>query len=74
MQVTVEKLSPVLLEVAVQIPAERVKSEVEKAYSALQRTARVKGFRPGKRRATCSRTSLEGVSTPTWPSASSTPP
>jgi trigger factor len=48
MQVTVEKLSPVLLEVAVQVPAERVKSEVEKAYLALQRTARVKGFRPGK--------------------------
>jgi trigger factor len=48
MQVTVEKLSPVLLEVQVQIPADRVRSEVEKAYAALQRTARIKGFRPGK--------------------------
>lgn len=48
MQVTVEKLSPVLLEVQVQIPADRVKTEVEKAYTALQRTARIKGFRPGK--------------------------
>jgi trigger factor len=48
MQVTVEKLSPVLLEVQVQVPAERVRSEVEKAYAALQRTARIKGYRPGK--------------------------
>lgn len=48
MQVNVEKLSPVLLEVEIQIPATRVKTEVDKAYVALQRTARVKGFRPGK--------------------------
>jgi trigger factor len=48
MQVIVEKLSPVLIELQVQVPAERVRSEVDKAYSALQRTARVKGFRPGK--------------------------
>jgi trigger factor len=48
MQVNVEKLSPVLVEVQVQVPVERVRSEVEKAYAALQRTARVKGFRPGK--------------------------
>lgn len=48
MQVTVEKLSPVLLEVKIQIPADRVRTEVDKAYSALQRTARVKGYRTGK--------------------------
>ena len=48
MQVNVEKLTPVLVEVQVQVPVERVRSEVEKAYSTLQRTARVKGFRPGK--------------------------
>src|SRR3954464_4313135 len=48
MQVNVEKLSPVLVELQVQIPADRVRSEVDKAYSALQRTARVRGFRPGK--------------------------
>lgn len=48
MQVTVEKLSPVLLELQVQVPADRVRSEVEKAYAALSRNARVKGFRPGK--------------------------
>lgn len=48
MQSTVEKLSPVLLELKVEIPAERVKSEVDKAYSALSKTAHIKGFRPGK--------------------------
>ncbi len=48
MQVNVEKLSPVLMEFQVEVPADRVRSEVEKAYTALQRTARVKGFRPGK--------------------------
>lgn len=48
MQVNVEKLSPVLLEVQIAIPAEQVRSEVDKAYSVLQRTARVRGYRPGK--------------------------
>jgi trigger factor len=48
MQVTVEKLSPVLIELLVQLPADRVKTEIEKAYSTLARSAQVKGFRPGK--------------------------
>jgi trigger factor len=48
MQVTVEQLSPVLVEFQVEVPAAQVRSEVDKAYVALQRTARVKGFRPGK--------------------------
>jgi trigger factor len=48
MQVNVQQLSPVLVEFQVEIPAERVKTEVDKAYQALQKTARVKGFRPGK--------------------------
>lgn len=48
MQVIVEKLSPVLVELQVQVPVERVRSEVDKAYASLARTARVKGFRPGK--------------------------
>jgi trigger factor len=48
MQITVEKLTPVLVEFQVQVPADRVKSEVDKAYASIQRTARVKGFRPGK--------------------------
>jgi trigger factor len=48
MQVNVQQLSPVLVEFQVEVPAERVKTEVDKAYQALQKTARVKGFRPGK--------------------------
>lgn len=48
MQITVEKLSPVLMEVQVEVPAERVRSEVDRAFATLQRTARVRGFRPGK--------------------------
>ncbi len=39
MQVNVEKLTPVLVELQVQVPADRVRSEVEKAYANLQRTA-----------------------------------
>ncbi len=48
MQINVEQLSPVLVELQIQVPADQVKGEIEKAYSALQRTAHVKGFRPGK--------------------------
>lgn len=48
MQVTVEKLSPVLLELKIEVPADRVRSEVDKAYNALAKTAHIKGFRPGK--------------------------
>ncbi len=48
MQVNVEQLSPVLVEFQVEVPAAEVRSEVDKAYVALQKTARVKGFRPGK--------------------------
>jgi len=48
MQVSVEKLSPVVVEFSVEIPAERVKSEVDKAFAAIGRTARVRGYRPGK--------------------------
>lgn len=48
MQVNVEKISPVLVELSVEIGADRVKTEVEKAFRAVAKTARVKGFRPGK--------------------------
>jgi trigger factor len=48
MQVNVQQLSPVLVEFQVEIPADRVKTEIDKAYQTLQKTARVKGFRPGK--------------------------
>ncbi|MGH7272172.1 MAG: trigger factor [Polyangiaceae bacterium] len=48
MQVQAARISPVVMELAVEIPADAVKVEVEKAYSTLQRSARVRGFRPGK--------------------------
>jgi trigger factor len=48
MQVQVQKLSPVLVEFDVQVGADRVKSELDKAYTNVQKTAKVRGFRPGK--------------------------
>ena len=48
MQVQVARISPVVMELAVEVPAPEVQAEVEKAYSTLQRKAHVKGFRPGK--------------------------
>lgn len=48
MQVTVQRLSPVLIQLDVEVAADRVKLEVEKEYNAVARSARVRGFRPGK--------------------------
>jgi len=48
MQVQVNQLSPVLVEFDVEIAAERVALELEKAFSLLSKSAKVKGFRPGK--------------------------
>lgn len=48
MQVAAEKLSPVLLELAVSVDAERVSAEINKAYLQVAKSARIRGFRPGK--------------------------
>lgn len=48
MQVTVQRLSPVVVQFNVEIDSERVKSEVDKAYSSVAKNAKVRGFRPGK--------------------------
>lgn len=48
MQVAAEKLSPVLLELAVEIDAVRVDEELTKAYRELAKRAKISGFRPGK--------------------------
>lgn len=48
MQINVQKLSPVLVEFNVSVPAERVKSELDRAYNSVAKNARVRGFRPGK--------------------------
>ncbi len=48
MQVTLQRLSPVLVEFDVQVAADRVKSELDKAYVQVAKSAKVPGFRPGK--------------------------
>lgn len=48
MHVSVEKLSPVVVEFSVEIPVDKVKTEVDKAVASVTRTARVRGYRPGK--------------------------
>jgi trigger factor len=48
MQVTVQKLSPVLIEFDVIVDADRVRRELNRAYADLGKTARVRGFRPGR--------------------------
>jgi len=48
MQVNVQRLSPVLVEFDVEVGVGRVTTELEKAYTQVARTAKVRGFRPGK--------------------------
>lgn len=48
MQVTIEDLGSVKKKLNFAIPAERVKSEIEKAYTSIQKKAVIKGFRKGK--------------------------
>lgn len=48
MQVTVSRLSPVVVEFSIEIEKARVSEELDKAYTNVARSARVKGFRPGK--------------------------
>ncbi len=48
MQISANQLSPVLLELNVQVDADRVRAELDKAYQELARGATVRGFRRGK--------------------------
>jgi trigger factor len=48
MQISANQLSPVLLELNVEIGADRVREELDKAYQQLARGAAVSGFRRGK--------------------------
>ena len=43
-----QRISPVVMELAVEVPADAVQAEVDKAYSTLAGKAHVQGFRPGK--------------------------
>jgi trigger factor len=48
MKVEVEEISPTRRRIAVEIPAERVSSEFERAFRSVSQRARIKGFRPGR--------------------------
>ena len=48
MQSQISEISPVLVEVSVEVPWDRVEKALEGSYNQLGRTAKVKGFRPGK--------------------------
>jgi trigger factor len=48
MQVTVEDISSVKKTLHIEIPREVVSKEIDKAYGELKKTAKIKGFRPGK--------------------------
>jgi trigger factor len=48
MQSQVETLSPVLVQIKVEVPWQKVNDDLESAYREMQRKARIRGFRPGK--------------------------
>jgi trigger factor len=48
MKIQVEKLSPVEKKVTVEIEAAEVAKEIDRAYTALGRRVKLRGFRPGK--------------------------
>jgi trigger factor len=48
MQVTVEDISSVKKTLYVEIPREEVVREIDKAYEEIKKSAKIKGFRPGK--------------------------
>ena len=48
MKVTVEDASTVKKVLHIEIPQDEVVNEIESAYKELNKTAKVKGFRPGK--------------------------
>lgn len=48
MKVHVEEISPVKRRLEVEIPADRVRSEYERAYQSISQRAQIKGFRRGR--------------------------
>ena len=48
MNVKVEDISSVKKRLSFDVPADRVNEEIDKAYQQIAKTAKVKGFRPGK--------------------------
>jgi trigger factor len=48
MKISVEEISDIARKVHVELPKDKVNSHLKKAYQQLNRTAKVRGFRPGK--------------------------
>jgi len=48
MRASAEEISPIKKKIAVEIPEDEVGKELESIYKELGRTAKIKGFRPGK--------------------------
>lgn len=48
MQSQVSEIDPVTVEIQVEVPWDRVQKGLDETFTKLQRTARIKGFRPGK--------------------------
>jgi len=48
MESEIREISPVLMEVTVEVPWDRIQKDLNDTYKELGKTARVRGFRPGK--------------------------
>jgi trigger factor len=48
MQSEIREISPVLMEVTVEVPWDRIEKDLNDTYREIGKTARVRGFRPGK--------------------------
>jgi len=48
MQSEIREISPVLVEVTVEVPWDRIQKDLNETYKEIGKTARVRGFRPGK--------------------------
>ena len=48
MRASAEEISPIKKKISIEIPEDQVGREVDSFYKELGRTAKIKGFRPGK--------------------------
>jgi len=48
MQSEIREISPVLFEVTIEVPWERIQKDLNDTYREIGKTARIRGFRPGK--------------------------
>ncbi len=48
MQSEIREISPVLFEVTIEVPWDRIQKDLDESYREIGKTARIRGFRPGK--------------------------